>query len=184
MPAGELLLLGAAIGANNLAVALALGALGQWHRRWRVAGAFTVSEFAIPLVGLAIGTAASQVLAGAGRWLGAGLLAALGLWTLRPARDPRRDERMARRVTTWRGLAVLAVGLGLDNLLVGFSIGVPGGVSPLALAATIAAFAFVFTLGGMRLGAVGRRRWEGLAQRGAGVALVVVAAAVATGAVA
>lgn len=181
MSISELLFLGVAIGANNLAVALALGALGQSHRRWRVAGAFAVSEFAIPLAGLAIGTAASQALAGAGRWLGAGLLAGLGLWNLRPDRDPLRDVRLARMVITWRGLVVLAVGLGLDNLVVGFSIAVPGGASPLALAGTIAAFAVVFTLAGMRVGSAGRRRWEALAQRGAGVALVLVAAAVASG---
>lgn len=184
MSVGELIVLGGAIGANNLAVALALGALGQWHRRWRVVGTFAVSEFTIPLVGLAIGSAVSQVLAGAGQWVGAGLLAGFGLWNLRPDRDPRRDERLARRVTTWRGLAILAVGLGLDNLVVGFSIGIPGGVSPLALAATIAAFAVVFTLAGMRLGSEGRRRWEAVAQRGSGAVLVLLALAVASGALA
>ena len=184
MSALELLILGAAIGANNLAVALALGALGQWPRRWRVAGTFAVSEFAIPLVGLMIGTAASETLAGAGRWLGAGLLAALGLWTLRPNRDPRRDERLARRVTTWRGLTVLAVGIGLDNLVVGFAIGIPGAASPLLIASTIAVFAVVFTLAGMRIGSQGRRHWEAPAQRGAGAALVILAAALASGAIA
>lgn len=182
MSVGELLLLGGAIGVNNLAVALALGALGQWHRRWRVVGTFAISEFTIPLVGLLIGSAVSQALAGAGQWVGAALLAGLGLWNLRPDRDPHHDERLARRVTTWRGLAVLAVGLGLDNLVVGFSIGIPGSAGPLALAATIAAFAVVFTFAGMRLGSEGRRRWEAVAQRGAGAVLVVLAVAVASGA--
>lgn len=182
MSVGELIFLGAAIGANNLAIALALGALGYWPRRRRVVCTFAVSEFTIPLVGLLIGGAASQVLAGAGQWVGAALLGALGLWNLRPDRDPGRDERLARAVTTWRGLVLLSVGLGIDNLLVGFSIGVPGGRSPLALAATIAAFAVVFTLVGMRLGSEAHRRREVVAQRGAGALLLLIAAAVASGA--
>ena len=47
-------MLGAAIAANNLVVALALGALGQAPRRWRIAGVFGVFEFAVPLIGLLI----------------------------------------------------------------------------------------------------------------------------------
>jgi putative Mn2+ efflux pump MntP len=79
---------------------------------------------------------------------------------------------------------VLAVGLGLDNLVVGFSLGIPGAARPLTLAATIAAFAMVFTLAGMRLGCEGHRRWEAVAQRGAGAALGLLAPGVASGALA
>lgn len=175
---GELVILGATIGANNLGVALALGALGQAPRRRRIAGIFGLFEFAVPLVGLLIGRGLSGALAEAGRWIGAALLVALGLLTLRP--DGPNDERLAGRVTTTGGLVGLAVGLSLDNLLVGFALGL-GDVRALLVAAVIASFSVSFTLVGLQLGAVGRRHWERRARVAAGVALVAVGLAVAAG---
>lgn len=171
-------MLGAAIGANNLVVALALGALGQAPRRWRIAGVFGLFEFAVPLIGLLIGRGLSGTLAEAGRWVGAALLAALGLITLRP--DGPEDERLAERVTTTWGLAGLAAGLSLDNLLVGFALGL-GEVSPLLVATVIACFSVSFTLAGLQLGAAGRRHWERPARVAAGVALVALGVGVGAG---
>jgi len=173
-----LVILGATIGANNLVVALALGALGQAPRRWRIAGVFGVFEFAVPLIGLLIGQGLSGELAEAGRWIGAAMLVALGLLTLRP--DGADDERLAARVTTTWGLVGLAAGLSLDNLLVGFALGL-GDVSPLLVAAVIASFSVSFTLVGLQLGAVGRRHWERRVRVLAGVALVAVGLAVGAG---
>jgi putative Mn2+ efflux pump MntP len=170
--------LGAAIAANNLVVALALGALGQAPRRWRIAGVFGAFEFAVPLIGLLIGRGLSSPLAEAGRWIGAVLLTALGLLTLRPDGDD--DERLAERATTVGGLVGLAAGLSLDNLLVGFALGL-GDVSPLLVAAVIACFSVSFTLVGLELGAAGRRHWERPARVAAGVALVAVGLAVGAG---
>jgi putative Mn2+ efflux pump MntP len=115
-----LVILGATIGANNLFVALALGALGQAPRRWRIAGVFGVFEFAVPLIGLLIGQGVSGELAEAGRWIGAAMLVALGLLTLRP--DGADDERLAARVTTTGGL----VGLAVSFTLVGLQLGAVG----------------------------------------------------------
>lgn len=176
--AGELVILGAAIGANNLVVALALGALGQAPRRWRIAGTFGLFEFFVPLIGLLIGQGLSGPLAEAGRWIGAALLAALGLMTLRP--EGPDDQRLAERITTTGGLAGLAAGLSLDNLLVGFAVGL-GDVSPFLVAAVIACFSVSFTLVGLRLGAAGRRHWERRARVAAGVALVALGLAVGAG---
>lgn len=178
---GELLILGVAIGANNFAVALALGALGQAPRRWRIAGVFGAFEFAVPLLGLLVGRGLADVAAGAGRWIGAALLAALGVWTLAvAARGRGRGESLGSRVTTWQGLAGLAAGLSLDNLVVGFALGLQR-VSPLLVAGVIAAFSVTFTLAGLALGAGGRRRWLRPTELAAGVALLLVAAGVATG---
>jgi manganese efflux pump family protein len=159
-------------------VALALGALGQAHRRWRIVAVFAVFEFTVPLLGLLAGQSLAGVLADSGRWVGAALLAGLGLLAMRP--DGVDDVRLAARVTTIGGLVVLAAGLSLDNLLVGFGLGF-GDVSPLLVAAVIAAFAAVFTLLGLELGAAGRRHWERRAQIASGAALVAVAVAVGAG---
>jgi len=168
-------ILGTAIGANNLVVALALGALGQAPRRRRIAGVFGLFEFCVPLIGLLIGRGLSGTLADAGRWIGAALLVALGLITLRP--DGPDDERLAERITTTGGLAGLAAGLSLDNLVVGFALGL-GDVSPLLVATVIACFSVSFTLVGLHLGAAGRRHLERPARVAAGVALVAVGLAV------
>ncbi|HUG45987.1 MAG TPA: manganese efflux pump, partial [Sphingomicrobium sp.] len=71
----ELLILGAIIGSNNFATALALGALGQKVRRWRIVLTFGLFEFFIPLLGLWLGQRASGFVAGSVDWLGPALLA-------------------------------------------------------------------------------------------------------------
>jgi manganese efflux pump family protein len=178
MAPGELLVLGAAIGANNLVVALALGALGQARRRGRIVAVFGIFEFTVPLVGLLLGQGLAGALAGSGRWVGAVLLAALGLLAMRPRGID--DEQLAGRVTTIGGLVALAAGLSLDNLAVGFGLGF-GDVNPLLVAGVIAAFAVCFTLAGLKLGAAGRRHWERRAQIASGAALVALAVAVGAG---
>lgn len=184
MSAVELLILGVAIGANNLAVALVLGALGQAKRRWRIASVFGAFEFLVPLVGLLIGRELAGAATDVGRWVGAALLVGIGVWALvaaaRRGRDDGRAEKLARRVASWRGLAWLAAGLSLDNLAVGFALGL-GGASPLLVAAVIAAFSVVFTLVGLRLGAAGRDRWKRPTELLAGLALVAIGVAVGVG---
>ncbi len=180
MSPAELLLLGAAIGINNLAVSLALGAMGAADRRWRIAAVFGVFEFTVPLVGLLIGREIAEVGSEAGRVIGAALLAGLGGWTLRSASDPSAGARLIGRVASIGGLAGLAAGLSLDNLLVGFGLGL-GDAEPVLVATVIAAFSITFTLVGLELGAEGRRQWERQANLLAGFALIGVAIAVGTG---
>jgi putative Mn2+ efflux pump MntP len=140
----RLLGLGGVIGANNLAAALALGALGQAERRRRIVAVFGVFEFLIPLLGIWLGRQASGAVEEHAGWLGSVLLVALGLWSIAAAMRHRRDdERLAARVTTWRGLVLLAMGLSVDNLLIGFSLGL-GGTEPLLVAGTISLFSMVF----------------------------------------
>src|SRR6056297_1180365 len=133
----SLLILGAVIGANNFSTSLALGALGQERRLWRVLVVFAAFEFTVPLVGLWLGQRLASAVAGHGGWLGPLLLAGLGLWTLFEATRRTRDrETLARRLTDWRGLVLLAAGLSVDNLVVGFGLGL-GGTPPLLMATVI-----------------------------------------------
>lgn len=173
----ELLVLGVVIGANNFAASLALGALGQKVRRWRIVGVFGAFEFTIPLVGIWLGRHAAGLVADRAGWLGPALLAGVGVWTMAAAqRDSWQVERFARKATTWRGLMTLAALLSVDNLIVGFSLGL-GGASPLLLAGTIALFAMLFALVGLRIGARARNRHERAAETTAGVLLVLLAVA-------
>ncbi len=177
----RLLVLGLVIGSNNLAVALALGAQGQARHRVRIALVFGSFEFVVPLIGIWLGSAAArQIGVGAG-WLGATLIVMLGAWAVfSGVRDNQEDEGLAELVTSWRGLLLLAAGLSVDNLVVGFSLGL-GKASPLVVATTIAIFAVVFTLAGIQLGKISRRHWERQTKIASGLLLVGLGIAIAFG---
>ena len=171
----QLIVLGAVIGINNLATALTLGALGQQERRWRVLLVFAVFEFSVPLIGLWLGQLASESIAAKAEWLGPLLLACLGFWTLFEAtRRTREQASLARWLTTWQGLLVLSALLSLDNLVVGFSLGL-GGIAPLLMAVTIMTFSVIFSWVGIEIGARSRRNYETLAELVSGLFLLGVA---------
>ena len=128
-----LLVLGAVIGSNNLAASFALGALGQRPSIPRVVLTFGLFEFLVPLAGLWLGQQASSAIADSLGWLGPALIAGLGLFTLYEALKGGADEdALAEKIATRRGLLFLAAGLSIDNLVVGFGLGL-GGMEPLGL---------------------------------------------------
>ncbi|HKL06916.1 MAG TPA: manganese efflux pump [Roseovarius sp.] len=168
----RLLLIGIAIAANNTAVALALGSVAQralWLRILVVFGAF---EFTIPLVGAWLGQHVARLIAGHADWLGPLFLMSLGGMTIAGAlRSPSGRKDIARFLTGWAGLVALAAGLSVDNLVVGFSMGL-GGVPPLALATTILVCSVLFAWAGLALGRRARRNWGGLAGGISGMILI------------
>lgn len=175
--------LGAVIGANNLATALALGALGQDKRRWRILSMFAVFEFSVPLLGLWLGQLASEYIAAQAGWLGPLMLAGLGVWTLFEAtRRTSEQASLARWLTSWRGLVVLSATLSLDNLVVGFSLGL-GGVGPLLMATIIMVFSVAFSWAGLEIGARSRRSYETPTELFSGLLLLGLAWADWTGAI-
>jgi putative Mn2+ efflux pump MntP len=168
----ELLVLGTVIGANNFSAALALGALGQARRRARILVVFGTFEFFVPLVGAAVGQAVALSLAGGGRWISSALLLTVGAMTVVAGiRGRDKDSRITRRVTSWRGLVILAAGLSADNLAIGFSLGL-GQIEPLVLATTIAVFSTAFTWVGISLGDEMHRHWERRVEVAAGALLI------------
>lgn len=170
----EFVLLGLAVGAGNLATALVLGALGQAYRKARIVALFGVFEFTGPLVGLWIGESVSPYIEERLGWLGVAVIGGLGLWTILGAwRDPHEEERLARRVTSWSGLVALAATLAVDNLLVGFGLGLRH--SPLQAAFVIGTSAAAFSWVGIWTGNAARRHWARRAKFGSGAVLVSIA---------
>lgn len=174
----DFIVLGSVIGSNNLAVALALGALGQAQRRFRIMLIFGLFEFFVPLLGIWLGSTTAETIGLHTNLMGAVLLVGLGLYTgisgvHHQSEDEKleKDEKLARQVTQWHGLVFLAAGLSADNLVVGFSLGM-GQANPMAVAFTIAFFSVLFTWAGIRLGSEYRRNWERGAKIGAGGLLV------------
>jgi manganese efflux pump family protein len=170
----KLIILGIIIGSNNFAVALTLGAMGQIAYRYRVMFVFGVFEFVVPLAGILMGTAAARVTGLDSNIPGAVMLTGLGIIAVITGFRHRRDnERLARLVVGWSGLMLLAAGLSLDNLMVGFSLGL-GKVQPILLAGTISFFSVIFTWLGMHLGRESRRRWERISKVSAGALLILL----------
>jgi putative Mn2+ efflux pump MntP len=101
--AADLAVLGIVIGSNNLAASLALSALGQAVRRWRIVAVFGAFEFLVPLVGVWLGRSAAGLVAERAGWFGPLLLALLGAWAVAGAvrRDWDDETALARRATTW-----------------------------------------------------------------------------------
>lgn len=170
----ELLILGVVIGSNNFSVALALGALGKTSVRNRVIIIFGLFEFIVPLVGIWLGALTAKIIGEYANIIGAFILTAIGLWVIYEGfRHRSNDQALKEQVASWSSLILLGAGLSLDNLLVGFSLGL-GEASPLAVASVIAIFAVLFTWLGFQLGCEARRRWERVVKIGAGVLLLLL----------
>jgi manganese efflux pump family protein len=180
LSAVDVLFVALVISADNFAAALALGSLGQRRRAWRVALTFGVFGAAAPVVGILLGRTLSAYLQQYAEWIGIGVLAALGTWTLWHARRGSVGERAARRASRGRGLLLLAGGVSVDNLVVGVGLGLHGAatwvVGP-AAGAIIVLLSFL----GVRLGDHVRDVWEHRAALGAGMLLLVLAAVMALG---
>jgi putative Mn2+ efflux pump MntP len=168
----KLLLVVLPLGLDTFAVSAALGVAGlSPSRRLRTSAVMTAFEVAMPIVGLVIGLGAGRVLGSAAGDLALAALAAVGIYIL-----VSRDEPSSGKLVSAGGIALLGLGLGvsLDELAIGFSIGLLG--VPAGLAVTMIGIqAFAVSQLGLRLGArVGERVREG-AERLAGVALIALA---------
>jgi putative Mn2+ efflux pump MntP len=167
-----------ALGLSNFAAAIAIGLSGVDVRiRLRVAITFGVFEAAMPLIGLALGHELAESLADASRYVGGGLLIAVGAYNTWHATREQHGTASATRLPT---LILSAAALSIDNLIVGFALGTQDVSVPLA-AVTIAVVSVALSLLGLELGSrlgglVGARSAEL-----AGIVLIVVGVSIALG---
>lgn len=159
------------LGLDTFAVSATLGIGGlPPRRRLRLAALFTAFEAGMPLIGLAIGAPLGRAIGSVADYISIALLLALGTYTL--AVDADQGERM-RRLRGAQGLGMVALGLSvsLDELAIGFTLGLLR-LPVLPALVLIAAQAFIAAQVGMRLGErLGERVREG-AERLAGLALI------------
>ncbi len=177
MSFATILLLAVALAADCFAASLALGArTAQEDPRTRlifalkVATVFGAMQGLMPLAGFLFGTLALERVAAWGHWIAAGLLVVVALDMSREAFEAGRTER--RRPPTsaqeagmpgWKTLAALGIATSIDAFAVGFSLKTVGARAGAALA-TIALASLLFSLAGVRLGRIVRRRIGALAQ--------------------
>ncbi len=165
------------LGLDSFAVAAALGAsqVSTVWQRLRISLVFVIFEGGMPLIGLALGSALARGIGHIADYLAAAAVIGIGVWML--LADNEDEEDKAGRIMTSRGLALVGLGISisLDELAIGFGIGLerlPVG----AVIAAIALQAFVAAQLGLAIGAKIAERWRERAERVAGIALILLGA--------
>ncbi|ACV59231.1 manganese efflux pump MntP [Alicyclobacillus acidocaldarius] len=171
----QLLLIGLGIGLDNGLAAVGLGASGLTRRaQWRVALIFAVFEAWMPVLGIWIGREVASVLGQSAHIVGIAILALLGLYSLFK-RHEEEDEMEAVQRARGLQIVLLAIALSIDNLTVGFSLGMMR--APLAFAGVVfGTVSFLLTIAGLEAGRFLASRLEHLpAERLTGLVLLAVA---------
>jgi len=170
---GRLLAFVLPLGLDSFAVAAAIGATGTVTRRlrWKIALLFLVFEAGMPLIGVAAGAPLAHAIGPTADYLAAAAVIAAGAWMLHGHDD--REEQAAERLVSARGAVLIGLGISisLDELAVGFSLGLAR-LPLVPVIAAIGAQALLAAQLGIRLGRRIAERHRELAERAAGLALI------------
>jgi putative Mn2+ efflux pump MntP len=175
---GKLLAFVLPLGLDSFAVAAAIGAsaVTTLRDRLRITAVFVIFEAGMPLIGLALGTALARGIGHIAGYLAAAAVITIGAWMLASGeRDD--DDNAAARFAASRGLTLAALGLSisLDELAIGFSLGLTH-LPAIAVITAIAAQALLAAQLGLALGAKISQRLRDRAEQIAGTALILLGA--------
>lgn len=169
------------LGLDTFAVAAALGMAGIAPRdRLRVSLLFSAFEAGMPLVGFILGAAVGSLLGTLADLVAIAVLIGLGVFMLWPKAEDDETARVGLLART-RGWASLGLGISisLDELAIGFTIGLLG-LPIVVVLILIGLQAFLATQVGLRLGAglgeavrENAERLAGLALAGLGLFLLI-----------
>lgn len=153
MEVWKLIILGFIIGSNNLAIAFALGSMDTRSFWLRIVFVFGCFEFLVPFIGVLIGKQLSVLVANYASYIGGSILLLFGFFLLYKSFNSSKEEKLflVKRVGSWTGIISLAAGLSIDNLIVGFSIGLQN-FRPLTISSVIAGSSILFTIIGLNTG--------------------------------
>ncbi len=161
---------------DTFALSAALGVAGMPpQRRLRTSLVFAGFEAGMPIVGALVGSAVGVVIGRFAGWTAIAFLVIAGVLLLRPG-DEEKEEARLKLLARAQGIAIIDLGISisLDELAVGFSIGLLG-ISLVVAVIWIAVQAFITAQLGMRIGhRVGDVLRE-RAEQAAGVVLIAMA---------
>ena len=164
------------LGLDTFAIAAALGMTRLTAaQRIRFGLLFVAFEGGMPVIGLLVGAGLGRVIGGFAEYVAIAALAGLGFYMLfGPDKDDERVQRLAS--STGTAMIVLGLSVSLDELAIGFGLGLLN--VPIVLAIVlIAAQALIVSQVGFAIGdRVGAATREG-AEKVAGAALILIAAA-------
>lgn len=174
---GSLLVLGVTLSLDNFRTAVVLGAIRLgWRRSVKVSLVFGFWDGLAPLIGILVGHYLGQRIGSTADYVGAGALAAYGLFLVVQAwRTPEPEEPDQR----W-ALFGLPLPLSVDNIVAGTSLGLLG-FSPWLAPPLFGVLTALMTLAGLQLGRVFARFIHIRSDLLTGVALVVMAVLVEQG---
>ena len=174
---GSLLILGFTLSLDNFRTAVVLGAIRVgWRRSAQVAIVFGFWDGLAPLIGILIGDYLGEKIGSTADYVGAGALAAYGLFLVVQAwRTPEPEEPDQR----W-ALFGLPVPLSLDNIVAGTSLGLLG-FSPWIAPPLFGVMTALMTIAGLQLGRVLARFIRIRSDLVTGVALLIMAVLVEQG---
>jgi putative Mn2+ efflux pump MntP len=158
------------LGLDTFAVAAAIGMIGvSASERRRISLLFTGFEAGMPAIGLALGVPLGHAIGAAADYVATGVLIAFGIYTMSSADED--NERLAEltQMRGWRAVA-LGVSISLDELAIGFTLGLLH-ISAALVIALIAVQTLIVTQLGLRLGGRLSERVREGAERLAGLAL-------------
>jgi manganese efflux pump family protein len=163
------------LGLDSFAVAAAIGAAHAataWQRA-RISLVFMIFEAGMPLIGLGLGSALAHGIGQAADYIAAAAVIGIGAWMLLSGDQDEEDK--AARITTSRGLALIGLGISisLDELAIGFSMGLTR-LPVMIVIAAIALQAFAAAQLGLAVGARLAERWRERAEQLAGTALMLL----------
>jgi manganese efflux pump family protein len=171
-----------AVGLGNFGAAISIGLSGApTSVRLRVAAVFGLFEAGMPMVGLLLGHRTTAALSNVAGYVGGGLLIVIGAWQfIQVVRSRGESEAAAAPSSSLVRLLLTAFALSMDNLVVGFSLGVQH-VSLVEAIAVFAAVSVALSLIGLEFG----RRLGAAVEFGveyvAGLVLVCVGVLIVTG---
>ena len=157
------------LGVDTFGIAAAVGASRpSGLTRWRISLLFVIFEAGMPLLGLILGASVGNMVGSIADYLSGGLLILLGGYLWWADDDDDVEAARARRLTGAHGLALvgLALSISLDELAIGFSLGIDTNLAiPATTVAVIAAQTLVASQLGLSLGARISERWRGGIER-------------------
>ncbi|MFA5367233.1 MAG: manganese efflux pump MntP family protein [Dehalococcoidia bacterium] len=119
----SILLIALALSMDAFSVATALGAAGRQHSRLavlRLATAFGLFQFVMPILGWLLGRTVVSYIADYDHWIAFGLLAIVGIHMIKEYFDKDAKERLKDPTKGWP-LLILSIATSIDALAVGVS---------------------------------------------------------------
>lgn len=156
------------LGIDTLLISISLGVV-KTKGKWKIAAVFVCAEAFMPLIGLLAGKGAGQII---GHWasaIGGLLLIGVAIWLLFLEDEDEEEERLEHNLIGW-ALVLTALSISMDELAVGFSIGLIG--VPVALTIVLIALqSLLFSFVGLTFGAKLKRYMGEWSEKVAGIVL-------------